>query len=53
MRTIQWMLLGISIMLIGGFILLDPSSGLEGFEFFMIFGGFIVTLISFLVNKDK
>lgn len=47
------MLLGISIMLIGGFILLDSSNRWEGFEFFIIFGGLIVAFIGFIKSEDK
>ncbi|MCM3711767.1 hypothetical protein [Sporosarcina luteola] len=53
MRSIQWMLLGISIILIGGFLMLDPSSNMNGFYFFVFLGGFVVTLAGFVNSKDK
>jgi len=50
LKSIQTMLFGISIMLLGGFIM---ESGNTGYEFFVILGGFVVTLAGFVNRNDK
>ena len=53
MRSIQWMLLGISIMLLAGFLMVDTSSNMnDSLSFFLVLG-FGVTLFGFLSSKDK
>ena len=53
MRSIQWMLLGISIMLLAGFFMVDPSSKLnDSLSFFLVLG-FGVTVFGFMSSKDK
>lgn len=43
--SIKKMLLGIMIMLIGGFIMLNESINLLGIEFFIILGGFLIGIV--------
>lgn len=52
MGSIQWMLLGISIILIGGFLLLEPSMRMEAFKDYIIFVGLIPILIGFFKGED-
>jgi hypothetical protein len=44
------MLLGISIMLLGGFFMIEGNTG---FELFLLLGGFGVTLAGFINRNDK
>lgn len=47
MKSIKLMLLGISVMLLGGIIMIDPSSNLDGIEFLIVLTGFIISLVGF------
>ncbi|KAF5420158.1 MAG: hypothetical protein C5S44_08975 [Candidatus Methanocomedens sp.] len=49
-KGIKTMILGIQIMLVGGFIILDPSSNLGGIEFFIIIVGLLTGVFGFLQN---
>ncbi|NOR46428.1 MAG: hypothetical protein GQ533_00030 [Methanosarcinaceae archaeon] len=49
-KGIKTMILGIQIMLFGGFIILDPSSNLGGIEFFIIIVGLLTGVFGFLQN---
>lgn len=48
---IKLMLFGISITLIGGIIAIDPNSNFGGFEYLIVFIGFIISIIG-LGKKD-
>lgn len=50
-KSIKTMLLGIMIMLFGGFTILDPASNLGGIEHFMVFIGLIIGIFG-MVLKD-
>jgi uncharacterized membrane protein HdeD (DUF308 family) len=50
-KSIKTMLLGIMIILFGGFILLDPASSLGGIEFFIIVIGLIIGFFG-MIQKD-
>ncbi len=50
-KSIKTMLLGIMVMLFGGFIVLDPASNLGGIEFFIILTGLIIGIFG-MVQKD-
>jgi len=50
-KSIKTMLLGIMIMLFGGFIVLDPASNLRGIEFFIILIGLIIGIFG-VIQKD-
>lgn len=45
------MLLGISIMLFGGIIAVDPNSELGGIEYLIVLSGLLISLVGF-VKKD-
>lgn len=47
----KFMLLGLSITLIGGIIVVDDHSNLEGLEYLIVFIGLIVSLIGFGKNN--
>ena len=51
MRSTKIMLLGIAIMLVSIYIPHEPGFRTLGYEFFLLFFGFILTLIGFF-NKD-
>lgn len=43
--TINWlkrMILGLAIMLFGGFIMIDPSSSIDGLEFVIVIFGLMI-----------
>jgi hypothetical protein len=52
MRSIKWMLLGICIMLFGGFILADPSSNLGGIEFIIMLIGLFISVAGFMIKAE-
>jgi hypothetical protein len=45
------MLLGLSIILVGGIITVDDNSNLEGFEYLIVFIGLIFSVIGFGKNN--
>ncbi|PRX25126.1 hypothetical protein BX659_12356 [Orenia metallireducens] len=45
--TINLMILGIEITLVGGIIAIDPNSNLGGIEYIIIFLGLILNIIGF------
>jgi hypothetical protein len=52
--TINLMILGIEITLVGGIIAIDPNSNLGGIEYIIIFLGLILNIIGFSnANQDK
>jgi len=51
LKTIKTMILGTMIMLLGGFIMADPSSSLGGLEFLIVLIGLIVGIFGFF-QKD-
>lgn len=53
MGSIHWMLLGISIILIGGFLLLEQSTRMEAFKDYIIFVGLIPVIIGFLKSENS
>jgi len=48
--SIKKMMLGIMVMLVGGFIMLNKSIDLKGFEFFIILGGLLIGIISIFLD---
>lgn len=44
---LKFMLLGLSIILVGGTIAVDGNSNLEGFEYLVVFIGLIFSVIGF------
>lgn len=44
------MLLGISIMLLGGFFMIEGNTG---YEFYVLIGGFVVTVAGYVNGNDK
>ncbi|MET3195660.1 hypothetical protein [Gottfriedia sp. OAE603] len=48
---IKFMLLGISIILVGGIMTVDTNSYLEGLENLIVFVGFIISVIGFGKNN--
>lgn len=53
MKAIQQMLLGISVMLLGGFIMMDQSNNWSGFELYILLIGFGITLFGFIGRKEE
>lgn len=47
-KSIKIMILGVQIMLLGGFIIDDPSTNLKGIEFLIILIGLLIGIIGFL-----
>lgn len=47
------MLLGISVMLLGGFIMLDQSNSWSGLELYILLIGFGITLAGFIGRKKE
>ncbi len=50
-KSIKIMLLGIMVMLFGGFIVLDPASNLGGIEHLIIFIGLTIGIFG-MIQKD-
>ncbi|WP_088103163.1 hypothetical protein [Halalkalibacter urbisdiaboli] len=48
---IKFMLLGLSIILVGGIITVDINSNLGGFEYLMVLIGLIISIVGFV--KDN
>jgi len=46
-KSIKTMVLGIIVILFGGFIMLDSSSDLKGIEFFILIIGLIIGIVGF------
>ncbi|MBM7619648.1 hypothetical protein JOC95_001500 [Bacillus tianshenii] len=44
----KFMLMGISIILVGGVLIIDENTRLAGFEYFMLFTGLIFGVIGFI-----
>ncbi|WP_417897649.1 hypothetical protein ABN702_15315 [Bacillus haimaensis] len=44
----KFMLMGVSIILVGGVLILDENSGLAGFEYLILFTGIIFGVIGFV-----
>ncbi|MBD7985546.1 hypothetical protein H9649_13200 [Sporosarcina sp. Sa2YVA2] len=53
MKAIQQMLMGISVMLLGGFILMDQSNNWSSFELYILLIGFGITLFGFIGRKEE
>lgn len=53
LRAIQRMLLGISVMLLGGFFMVDPVNDLGGLELYILLIGFGITLSGFMSRSEK
>ena len=51
LKPIKTMILGTMIMLLGGFIMLDPSSDLGGLEFLIVLIGLVIGIVG-LFQKD-
>lgn len=51
LKPIKTMILGVQIMLLGGFIMLDPSSNLRGIEFLIVLVGLLIGVFG-LFQKD-
>ncbi len=51
LKPIKTMILGIMIMLFGGFIMVDQSSNLGGIEFLIVLIGLIIGIVG-LFQKD-
>ena len=51
LKPIKTMILGTMIMLLGGFIMLDQSSDLGGFEFLIVLIGLVIGIVG-LFQKD-
>ena len=52
--TINLMILGIEITLVGGIIAIDPNSNLGGVEYAIVFLGLILNIVGFSnANQDK
>jgi len=51
LKPIKTMILGVQIMLLGGFIMLDPSSDLGGIEFLIVLVGLLIGVFG-LFQKD-
>ncbi|MCT4633113.1 MAG: hypothetical protein N4A76_10270 [Firmicutes bacterium] len=45
--SVKLMIMGIGIILVGGIIVLDPSSYLGGAEYMVVLGGLAVTMVGF------
>lgn len=50
-KSIKIMLLGIMVMLFGGFIVLDPASNLGGIELLIIFIGLTIGIFG-MIERD-
>ena len=48
---VKFMLLGISIILVGGIIAVDPTSNLGGFEYLIVLIGLILSVVGFGKNN--
>lgn len=48
---LKFMLLGISLILVGGIIAVDGNSNLGGFEYFIVFAGLIFSIVGFGKNN--
>ncbi len=44
------MILGVQIMLLGGFIIIDPKSNLNGIEYVIVMAGLLLGIIGFSQN---
>ncbi|WP_157052684.1 hypothetical protein [Priestia koreensis] len=53
MRAIRWMLLGISMILMGGFILADSATSLAGIELLVMIIGFCLVLYGFTIKEEN
>ena len=51
LKPIKTMLLGMMLMLFGGFILMDPTSTLRGIEFLLLIIGLLIGVFG-LFQKD-
>jgi len=51
LKPIKTMILGTMIMLLGGFIMLDPSSDLGGLKFLIVLIGLVIGIVG-LFQKD-
>jgi len=51
LKPIKTMILGTMLILLGGFIMLDPSTNLGGLEFLIILIGLIIGIVG-LFQKD-
>lgn len=47
-KSIKAMILGVQIMLLGGFLIVDPTTNLNGAEYLIVFAGLIIGIVSFL-----
>ncbi len=52
-KGFKTMILGLAIMLFGGFIMLDPSSSIGGLEFGMVLFGLLIVIYGFMHYKDE
>lgn len=50
-KGIKAMILGVQVMILGGFIMIDPSSNLGGFEFLLLIIGLSIGIFGFQLNE--
>lgn len=53
MRSVKLMLLGIALILLSIYILLEPSFRTAGYELYLVIIGFVLTVIGFFIKEKS